>query len=162
MHYSRYSRTAVPGAREPRSIVPTQRNARLSAELERTVSGPEKALEVIEASELDVADPANSVLLRQLVETLVSLGRGDEALAWIDAALARDGERASTRELHGTALARLGRIEEARGAYQRALALDGENAPALAGLGTLVFFLVGLMSLIHPPFARRCLPGRGS
>jgi tetratricopeptide (TPR) repeat protein len=102
--------------------------------LEQKKSGSRKALEVIEASQLDVADPANAVLLQELAQTLSRLERYDEALAHIDAALQRDPENAALLELRGLVLLRADRKDAARAAFERALALDAKSARSMAGL----------------------------
>jgi tetratricopeptide (TPR) repeat protein len=105
--------------------------------LERERSGLEQALEVIEASGLDPADPANAEVLQQLAEILSTLGRGDEALLNIDAALARNPDAAALYELRGLVLLRAGRWDEARAAFERALDLDPSAARSAAGLASI-------------------------
>lgn len=111
--------------------------ARELALLERTVSGPEASQKAIEASKLDLADPANLEVLQQSVENLSLLGKTREALAAIDAAAARTPGSASLYELRGLALARSDDAAGARAAFEKALELDPKSAHALAGLGTL-------------------------
>jgi tetratricopeptide (TPR) repeat protein len=105
--------------------------------LERERSGPQRALEVIEASGLDPTDPANAEVLQQLAEVLTLLDRTEEALLKIDAALARNPEGAALHELRGLALLRDGRWGESRAAFERALALDPRAARSVAGLASI-------------------------
>jgi tetratricopeptide (TPR) repeat protein len=105
--------------------------------LERERSGSQQALEVIEASGLDPADPANAEVLQQLVEILSALGRGDEALLNIDAALARNSDAAALYELRGLVLLRASRWDAARAAFERALDLDPRAARSAAGLASI-------------------------
>ncbi|MEE9608629.1 MAG: tetratricopeptide repeat protein [Myxococcota bacterium] len=107
------------------------------AALERAASGTPAAVAVIESSGLDLGKPENEQPLRALAEYLVDLGRADEALRRVDAALARDPERAPLQHVRGFALGRSGRTEEARAAFAKAAQLDPEYAPALASLATL-------------------------
>ncbi|MGH0033577.1 MAG: tetratricopeptide repeat protein [Myxococcota bacterium] len=99
--------------------------------------GAGRVVEIIEQSGLDVDAPRNEALLRQLAENLVLDGRGDEALARLDHALARSPERAGLHDARARVLSRLGRADEAREAFRSALQLDPEHATALAGLGRL-------------------------
>jgi tetratricopeptide (TPR) repeat protein len=107
------------------------------ARLERGLDRPQKALEAIEASGLDLAAPDNEVVLQQSVGTLDELGRNDEALAQVDAAIARTPERASLRALRGVVLLRAGSEDDARLAFEQALERDPNSARATAGLGTV-------------------------
>jgi tetratricopeptide (TPR) repeat protein len=111
--------------------------ARELAIVERATGGPQASLRALEATGLDFADPANREALTQLVENLALLERVDEALARIDAALARDAKSAGLYEMRGVALVRAGRPDEARTSLDRALELDEESAMAVAGLATL-------------------------
>jgi tetratricopeptide (TPR) repeat protein len=79
----------------------------------------------------------NEEVLQQLAETLSVLGRDDEALVHIDAALARNPDGAALHELRGLVLLRAGRREEARGAFERALDLDAHTARSAAGLASI-------------------------
>jgi tetratricopeptide (TPR) repeat protein len=105
--------------------------------LERERSGPQRALEVIEASGLDPTDPANEEVLQQLAEILTLLERSEEALLKIDAALARNPESAALHELRGLVLLRDGRRDESRAAFERALELDPRAARSVAGLASI-------------------------
>jgi tetratricopeptide (TPR) repeat protein len=111
--------------------------ARELAILERATDGPQASLRALEGTGLDFADPANRDALIQLVENLALLERIDEALARIDAALARDAESAGLYEMRGVALLRAERPDEARISFDAALELDEESAMAMAGLATI-------------------------
>ncbi len=107
------------------------------AMLEREENGPAQALEVIEASGIDVSDPKHEALLRQLAETLMQLGRSGEAISPIDTAIERAPEQGSLYELRGVALARAERADEARADFEKSLEIEEHNPSALAGLATL-------------------------
>jgi len=103
----------------------------------RAESGPGEAVELIDESGLDVTQPENVKVLRALVDNLLVLDRGADALARIDEALAADPESADLYALRGTVLARMGRVDEAEAAFDAALAVDPEDAASLAGLATI-------------------------
>ncbi|CAG0971322.1 hypothetical protein MYXO_01319 [Myxococcaceae bacterium] len=107
------------------------------AVVERGAKGPAQAVVAIESAKLDLSDPANEDALRTLVEDLLVLGRGESALARIDAALAASPEKASLLELRGVALARLGRKADARASFEKAAAADPASARPLIGLASL-------------------------
>jgi tetratricopeptide (TPR) repeat protein len=108
------------------------------AAVERAAVGPAAALKVIRKSELDLSDPANEVVLRTFVENSFADGHGPEALAAVDAALAKHPDTGSLRELRGYALGRLERLDEAKAEYAKALELDPKNAEAKSALATLL------------------------
>jgi tetratricopeptide (TPR) repeat protein len=93
----------------------------------------------LRASGLDLAQPANGPVLRHLSELLLVAGRGDEALAAVDEALARDAGQASLHELRGVVLLRMDRRDEARAAFEAALARDSANVAARSGLAALAY-----------------------
>lgn len=107
------------------------------AGVERAASGPEKGIAVIRKSGLDLTDPANEVVLRALVENSFAAEKGADALAAVDAALAKHPDLASFRELRGYALGRLERKDEAKAEFAKALELDPKNAAATGALATL-------------------------
>jgi tetratricopeptide (TPR) repeat protein len=107
------------------------------AALERAAQGPGAAARVIEGSGLDLRDPANQRALRSLVEDLVALGRLDDAIDRVDAALAAHADDASLHELRGRTLHAAGRTADARQELERALELKADYAPALAALARL-------------------------
>jgi tetratricopeptide (TPR) repeat protein len=110
----------------------------LEAELVAGTRGVEIAVDVIRRSELDLTDPANADALAVMVEYLGDLGRADEALQQVDAALEAHPDQARFHVLRAQALSASGASAPALGAaYERALAIDAENAAALAGLGRL-------------------------
>ena len=104
---------------------------------ERTRSGPRAALVVIEASGLDLTDPKNEMVLRQSAESLTLLERSEQAVAEIDAALARTPDSAALHELRGIVLLRANQLDEARLAFEKAASLDDGAARPLAGLASI-------------------------
>jgi tetratricopeptide (TPR) repeat protein len=98
---------------------------------------PRLALELIEASGLDLSDPLHAEALRAWAEILSREGRDTEALDRIDAALATHPEAAALHAVRGSALRRAGRGDEAQAALERALALDAAHVPALVDLASL-------------------------
>jgi tetratricopeptide (TPR) repeat protein len=107
------------------------------ARVERAASGPAAAVEAIEASGLDLDDPANGELLGAWADAQLADGRADAALQRIDEALAAHPDTAPALALRGFVLIRLGRTEEARAAFERASQIDPELARARGGLATL-------------------------
>jgi tetratricopeptide (TPR) repeat protein len=107
------------------------------AGVERIASGPAQAVAVIRKSGLDLTDPANEVALRALVENLFAAKQGVEALAAVDAALAKQPDLASFHELRGYALGALDRTDDAKAEYAKVLELDPKNAAATGALATL-------------------------
>jgi len=97
----------------------------------------EPAVEVVESSGLDLTDPSNAIALRVLVRELGVLGRHEEAVSLVEAALAAHPDDGVFHELQGRALDAAGRADPARAAYERALALDAESWRALAGLAAI-------------------------
>jgi tetratricopeptide (TPR) repeat protein len=107
------------------------------ARLERRATGPDKAADVILGAELDLTDPANLDALDRLSEDLAASGKGADALARVDAVIAKHGEVAELHRLRGDLLFGVGRDADARAAYTKASELDPQLASALAGLATL-------------------------
>lgn len=107
------------------------------AAIERAAKGPAASVVILEAAKVDVSAPANEELLRALVEDQLALGRGDAAIARVDAALAANAESPTLLELRAATLARAGRMDEARAAFERAMAADPKSAAPLRGLATL-------------------------
>lgn len=107
------------------------------AELLRDANGPEDAAGAIEAAQIDLLDPQNAPALRSLSEDLVTLGRGDEALAKVNAARAAHPENPALLDIEARIRARSAQPDEARKLFESALATDAEFAPALEGLGML-------------------------
>lgn len=110
------------------------------AQIESRSSGPAAAARVIEASRLDLADPANEPALRMLAESLLAAGQRDAATARVDSALAKHPESAALHALRGSVMARLGRAGDARTEFEKALALAPGDGRALAGLGSLALW----------------------
>jgi tetratricopeptide (TPR) repeat protein len=107
------------------------------ARVERRATGPEKATEVILAAKLDLMDPANVDALGLLCENLVAAGKRGDALAKVDAAIAKHGEVAELYRVRGDLLAGAERDADAKAAYAKAHELDPKLPSALAGLATL-------------------------
>jgi len=107
------------------------------AKVEVAMHGTEAGVDSIKNSGLDLTDPANGRVLSLLSEYLGVLGRDDEALAAVDAALARHPDQAQLLVTRGTVLTRLKRLDEARQAFQTARDIDAGNGAAHAGLAIL-------------------------
>jgi tetratricopeptide (TPR) repeat protein len=100
--------------------------------------GPAEAVKTIEASDLDLTDPANEAALRVLLTNLAGLGDHERAAKRIDSAVGAHSEAAVFHELNGRVLSAAGKPpEKAREAFDRALELDPKHAPALIGLAEL-------------------------
>lgn len=99
------------------------------AERARTIAAlttPERGLDTLRvASGLDLTHPVNSEALRALVDLLLDLERGEEALAAIDEGLAKAPDSARFLELRGRVMLALDRAGEAVSATTRAI----EGAP---------------------------------
>lgn len=107
------------------------------AALERRAVGPAEAAKVIEKGGLDLRDPANERALRSLADDLAALGRFDDALGRVDAALAAHPESSTLQELRGRVLLAAGRKAEARAELERALEANASSAPALSVLASI-------------------------
>lgn len=107
------------------------------AAVERAEKGSAAALGVLEASKLDLTDPANEEVLRAMVEDLLVLKRSEAALARVEAAVAAHPDSATLLELRAATLARAGRIADARAAFEKAGTADPEAPRPLIGLATL-------------------------
>jgi tetratricopeptide (TPR) repeat protein len=95
-------------------------------------------VQVIERSKLDLTDPENAAALEALIEHLEHLGRAEDAVQSVSAALAAHPDRAVFHDLQARALSAADRPrEEVAAAFERAIELDGAYAPALAGLAQL-------------------------
>ena len=125
---------------EQLSKVPGQQKAAVLelARIEQRASGSEKAVAVITASKLDLRDPAHADALEMLCNDLAELGRTDDAIARVDAALAAHAEVAGLQRLRGDLLLRSGRDADARSAFAKAAELDPQLGAAVAGLATLL------------------------
>jgi tetratricopeptide (TPR) repeat protein len=107
------------------------------ARIERRATGAERAAAVIAESELDLLDAANADALDLWVGYTTAAGKPADALAKVDAALARDAKSAELHRIRGDLLAGMGRDADARAAYTRASELDPDLASAVAGLAVL-------------------------
>jgi tetratricopeptide (TPR) repeat protein len=100
--------------------------------------GPAVALEAVNSSPLDLADPANAAALRALLEQLAALGEHEKAAARLAAALEAHPDEAVFHELRAHSLRAAGQpTPRVREAFERAVELDAEHARALAGLADL-------------------------
>lgn len=107
------------------------------AALERKVNGDEAALVLIDSADLDLTKRENLPVLQQKVESLTQLGRHDEAMQYIQAALVSSPDEGALYELRGLAHSRAGEGAAAIAAFEKAIELDPESAQAHAGLATL-------------------------
>jgi len=109
----------------------------LAAHRMEKTEGPEAALAAIDQTGLDVLDPANLEALEARVGLLETLGRGDEAMAAIEKAMARDPKSAGLLVLRASVHRERDEQELARADLEQALALDGRSLPALLALAEL-------------------------
>ncbi len=128
------------------------------AAIERFEGGAKASSEFIVQSGVDLTDPAHVAILRAYANDLNSLGRAEEALRQVDAALARNRAEGNQKEkgaalhdLRARVASQLGRADEAMASAERALQLDPSYAPALetkaflaADLGDLATALASL------------------
>jgi len=108
------------------------------AVIERFEGGARAESEFILSSGVDLTDPDNVEILRAYANDLNTLGRTEEALQQVDAALARNqaeanqkGTGAALHDLRARITSQLGRTEEAMASADRALEIDPAYAPAL-------------------------------
>jgi tetratricopeptide (TPR) repeat protein len=119
------------------ALLPGQagRAVAIEADIVAGSRGEEAAANLVERSALDLTDPANATALRAFVGYLGNLGRSDQALQRIDAALAAHPDSAVLYALRGDALRTAGRpAADVAAAFERAVELSASNAVALAGL----------------------------
>jgi tetratricopeptide (TPR) repeat protein len=110
----------------------------LEADLVAGTRGEEMGVQVIERSNLDLADPENAAALESLIEHLDQLGRAQEGVQRVAAALEAHPDEARFYDIQARALRAADRPpEEVAAAFERAVELDGGYAPALAGLARL-------------------------
>lgn len=110
----------------------------IEADLVAGTRGEEVAVQVIERSNLDLTDPEHAAALEALIEHLAHLGRAEEAVQRVAAALEAHPDQAVFHALQARALSAAGRPrEEVAAAFERAIGFDGAYAPALAGLAQL-------------------------
>jgi len=107
------------------------------AHVARAENGPQSAIDVIENSGLDLSDAADPRALRVFSENLLALGRSEDALAAVGAAIERNPEAEDFHAIRGNLLVNLGRGDEAEKAFETARSLDSENEMAIAGLAVL-------------------------
>lgn len=107
------------------------------ASLVREHNGLPQAIDVIEKSDLDFADLANTVALRTYVKLLIAADRTDDAVKAASALYERNSESAEAMEVKGRVLALAGRIPEATALIDAAIAKDPDFASALEAKGNL-------------------------
>jgi tetratricopeptide (TPR) repeat protein len=111
------------------------------AALERKAAGPSAALAAIEGAELDLTDPANEPALRSLVEDLLALGRGKQAMARVEAALAAHPDASAVHVLKARLHALRDESDAAGQAFAKARELDPGLGQTLAGRAALAAML---------------------
>jgi tetratricopeptide (TPR) repeat protein len=119
------------------SKLPGQEAAALAEEVALLAAdkGPALAMEAVDRSPLDLADPANAAALRALLEQLAALGEHEKAAARLAAALEAHPDEAVFHALRARSLRAAGQPPAlVREAFERAVELDPEHARALAGL----------------------------
>jgi tetratricopeptide (TPR) repeat protein len=99
--------------------------------IKRIEGGPKTSSEYVLASGRDLSDPENEPLLRSFAVDLNGLDRANDALVYIEAAIARDDSAAQIHDLRARVLSHLSRNDEAAASTQRALEIDPTYAPAL-------------------------------
>jgi tetratricopeptide (TPR) repeat protein len=110
----------------------------IEADLVAGTRGEEVAVQVIERSNLDLTDPEHAAALEALIGHLTHLGRAEEAVQRVTAALEAHPDQAVFHALQARALSAAGRSrEEVAAVFERAIGFDGGYAPALAGLAQL-------------------------
>jgi tetratricopeptide (TPR) repeat protein len=119
--------------------LPGQAAVAVAEEASLLVAGgsPEQAVQAVEASDLDLRDPANAIALRILIAQLGALGQHEKATGLLDRALAAHPDEAVFHELRGRALLTAGQAASALAAFERALELGPRSWRALAGLAAL-------------------------
>ncbi len=116
---------------------PTQPTSFLEfAQLRRISEGPEAALQVLLEGDFDLTEPDNSAMLRAVAQDYLSLGKGANALALIDEALAANPDWPDFHDLRGRVLLSLDNQAEAEAAFSQALNLDPKFPPSLEARGS--------------------------
>jgi tetratricopeptide (TPR) repeat protein len=87
--------------------------------------------EAVAVARRAVASQATSACLMQLGQALHARGDGDEALAVVEAALAREPDNAAARNSRATLLLEMGRASEALGGFDQVIAKHGPDADTL-------------------------------
>jgi len=111
--------------------------AALAAGTRRRAGRAAAARVVLEASRLDLADPASAPAISSLAEDLWAIAETAQALELLDRVREKATESAALVALHAEALERADRAPEARARYERALALEPDQARALRGRARL-------------------------
>ena len=122
--------------------------------------GLAQAIDVIEKSDLDLADSANLVALQTYIKLLFAADRKGDAVAAASALYERNPESAIAMETKGRTLALEGRIHEASALIDAAIAQDPELASALEAKGNLTA-RTGDLDTALTYFDRAAAIGRG-
>jgi len=101
------------------------------AGIKRQQDGADAASEFVLGSDVDLTDLSNESLLRSLVNDLRVIGRAEEGLNEVDAAIGSNPNQISLYVYRAGLLFHLRRIEEANAAIEHALALESDYAPAM-------------------------------
>jgi len=117
-------------ARTPSAAHQDERATETSADIAATDAAGTEEPSVSAAARLARAVPHAGILLRK-AETLIQMGRADEALAVLDEAEAAEADGVDLHLLRGQAFEKLGRPEDALAAYEQAEKLDATNPSAL-------------------------------
>ena len=105
--------------------------------LAMATSGPEAAIQTALESGADLSAPEQRPVLRSLVEAELAVGRPEQSVPRVEAALERSPDDSSLHALSGSVKAAAGDREAARAAFDRALELDADSPYAHAGLADL-------------------------
>jgi tetratricopeptide (TPR) repeat protein len=104
----------------------------------RALGDPAAAVRMIEESSLDLTQPSGGPALAVLVENLGRLGRHEDALRRVDAAVAAHPDSAVFHELRAMALRAAGKpATQTREALERSLELEPERFSVLTALAEL-------------------------
>lgn len=107
------------------------------AYLDRERRGADAALERLEASQLDLREPANELALTALVDLAIEAGHAERARKAAERAAAAHPEHAPFHALVGRVALAQGDPDAARQAFERARDADPALAAALVGLGRI-------------------------
>ena len=121
------------------ALLPGQSGAavELEASLLALDGEAEKAVAVVEDSDLELRDPANAGAMRILIEELGILAQHERAIEVARQSIAVYPDEAVLHELLGAALHTAKQADAARASYERAIELNAEDWRALAGLASL-------------------------
>lgn len=109
----------------------------LAAGRAELAQGAEEALQVIDATKLDVLDPRHVEALEARTRLLIKLERRAEALAAVEKAMSRSADSPRLFVLRATIHVAASESDLAEADLERALTLDSEYLPALLDLARL-------------------------